>query len=133
MLINLLTKEDKFYFIDLLNLVASEDGMSDKEIEIIKTFKLEMGEDAPKYHKSNLSLDKLMDYFSKKAPSVKNIVFMNLLASTLNDDFYSAEEHFLMEKIQTKFNISAKKRNDLMKIVYAERDLKEKAKRVVIE
>ena len=58
---------------------------------------------------------------------------MNLVATSLNDDYYSVEEHLFLEKIQQAFGISEKKKNELMKLVYSERDLREKVKRVISE
>jgi hypothetical protein len=37
----------------------------------------------------------------------------------------------LIEEIQNKLEISNKKKSELMKVVYAERDLREKAKRII--
>lgn len=134
MLLNLLTKEEKYYFIDLLNKVVSVDGaVTDNETQIINRLKFEMGEDILKYHKSPLTTEKLIAYFAKKAPTTKNLVFLNIISSSLNDEFYSVEEHFLIAKIQEAFEITNKKKTDLMKIVYADRDLKENAKRVISE
>jgi hypothetical protein len=92
-----------------------------------------MGEDAMKYRKSNSSLEKLIEYFGEKPKATKNLVFMNLVSSSLYDEFYSVEEHLLIEQIQESFKITNKKKADLMKIVYAERDLREKAKRIIAE
>ena len=38
---------------------------------------------------------------------------------------------YSLEKIQKKFDISAEKRRELISIVYAERDLREKANRII--
>jgi hypothetical protein len=95
--------------------------------------KYEMGEDAMKYRKSSLPLDKLIEYFAQKPKATRNLVFMNLTSASLYDEFYSVEEHLLIEQIQNSFEISNKKKSDLMKIVYAERDLREKAKRTIAE
>ncbi|MDD3999758.1 MAG: hypothetical protein PHX62_02545 [Bacilli bacterium] len=134
MFLSLLSKEEKFYFIDLLGKVVGVDGEANEtETQIINRLKYEMGEDALKYRKSSLSLEKLIDYFSEKPKATKNLVFMNLVSSSLYDEFYSVEEHLLIEQIQNAFNISNKKKSELMKIVYAERDLREKAKRLIAE
>ena len=58
---------------------------------------------------------------------------MNLVSTSLYDEFYSVEEHLLIEQIQNAFEITNKKKADLMKIVYAERDLRERAKRTISE
>ena len=80
-----------------------------------------------------MTIDKLVDYFSKKNPTIKNLVYLNLVSVSLYDEFYSVEEHFLLEDIRNRLEIPDKKKTELMKIVYSERDLREKAKRVITE
>ncbi len=134
MLLNLLTKEEKFYFIDLLVKVISIDGTANEmEMQIVNKLKYEMGEDALRYHKSSLSLEKLIDYFATKPKVTKNLVFLNLLSASLADEFYSVEEHFLLEQIQNSLEIPRKKRTELVKAVYSDRDLREKVKRIISE
>lgn len=134
MLLSLLSKEEKFHFIDLLTKLVFVDGAaSELELQIIERFRLEMGDDVLKYKKSNLKLDKLVEYFAAKTKTVRNLVLMNLISASLYDDWYSVEEHFLIEDIQNKLQITDKKRMELMKLVYAERDLREKARRIIQE
>ena len=61
------------------------------------------------------------------------MIFLNLVAASLYDEWYSVEEHFLIEEVQEAFGIDQKKKNELMKLVYAERDLREKTKRAIQE
>ncbi|MCK9536113.1 MAG: hypothetical protein M0R05_00770 [Bacilli bacterium] len=134
MFLSLLSREEKHYFIDLLIKVIAVDGAaSETELQIINRLKHEMGDDAIRFRKSSQSMDKLIEYFTEKPKATKNLVFMNLVKASLYDEFYSVEEHFLIEQIQEKFGISNKKKAELMKIVYADRDLREKAKRVIAE
>ena len=134
MLLYLLNKEEKHRFIDLLITVISADGpTSETEKKIVEIVKYEMGEDAIKYRNSNMPLEKLIEYFSGKSKVTKNLVFYNLIASSLNDEFYSVEEHIVMEKIQEGLDIPTKKKNELMRAVYTERDIREKVKRVITE
>lgn len=134
MFLSLLSKEEKFYFIDLLTKLVSVDGEANEtELQVINRLKYEMGEDVLKYRKSTQPISKLIEYFSKKTKSIKNLVFMNLVSSSLYDEWYSLEEHFLIEEIQAAFGLTGKKKAELMKIVYAERDLREKAKRIISE
>ncbi|NLD26312.1 MAG: hypothetical protein GX661_03020 [Acholeplasmataceae bacterium] len=134
MFLSLLSKEEKYYFIDLLVQVVGIDGEANEtEMQIINRLKYEMGEDVLKYRKSSNSMEKLIDYFAQKPKATRNLVFMNLVSASLYDEFYSVEEHMLIEQIQNSFEISSKKKADLMKIVYAERDLREKAKRTIAE
>jgi hypothetical protein len=134
MLLSLLSKEEKNLFVDLAIELVSVDGKpSETELAIIKKFKKEIGEDVSKYKKSNMSKEKLLEYFVQRSYPTKNLVYMNLVATSLNDDYYSVEEHLFLEKIQQAFGISEKKKNELMKLVYSERDLREKVKRVISE
>lgn len=134
MLLSLLSKEEKNLFVDLAIELVSVDGKpSETELAIIKKFKKEIGEDVSKYKKSNMSKEKLLEYFVQRSYPTRNLVYMNLVATSLNDDYYSVEEHLFLEKIQQAFGISEKKKNELMKLVYSERDLREKVKRVISE
>ena len=134
MLLSLLSKEEKMYFLDLLNELISVDGApSDTELNIKNRLKYEMGDEILKYKKSSLSREKLIEFFAKKSYPTKNLVYLNLVAASLNDDWYSVEEHLLLEKIQEEFQIPEKKRTELFKLVYSERDLREKVKRVISE
>ena len=134
MLLSLLSKEEKMYFLDLLNeLIIADGNPTETELSIKNRLKYEMGDEILKYKRSSLSKDKLIEYFSKKTYPTKNLVYLNLVAASLNDDWYSVEEHLLLEKIQAALQISDKKRNELFKLVYSERDLREKVKRVISE
>ena len=134
MLLSLLSREEKRYFIDLLNRVVLVDGKaSETEQKIFNRLKYELGESFNSYKLSTLSIDKLINYFAKKNDSTKRLVYMNVVALTLNDELYSVEEHLLIEKIQEAFGINEKKKKELMKLVYAERDLRENAKRLISE
>lgn len=134
MLLSLLQKEDKYYFLDLLRQLLLVDGESSEiEKQIFKKFKFEMGEDILKHRSNNLKTSQLIQYFEDKPQSVKNLVFMNLVSASLRDEWYNVEQHSLLEEIQNAFNISDKKKVELVKIVYAERDLREKAKRTINE
>lgn len=134
MFLSLLNKEEKHYFVDFIVKIVSFDGeMSELETQIVNRMKGEMGPELDSYKVSTLSLEELTSYFSTKPKVTRNIVFMNILAASLVDEWYSAEEHFLIESIQLKLNISDKKRLDFFKVVYAERDLRERAKRIITE
>lgn len=134
MLLSLLSKEEKCYFVDLVIELCSVDGAaSDTELSIIKKFKYEMAEDLAKYKKSNFSKQKLIGYFVSKPKTVRHLVYLNLVSASLNDDWYSVEEHLFLDEVQEAFQINEKKKVELMKLVYSERDLREKVKRVISE
>lgn len=134
MLLSLLSKEEKMYFLDLVNVFISVDGTpTEKELEIKKKLKYEMGDEILKYKKSSLSKEKLIEYFTNKSYPTRNLVYLNLVSASLNDDWYSVEEHLLLKEVQDALQISEKKRNELFKLVYSERDLREKVKRIISE
>lgn len=134
MLLNLLSKDEKHKFLDLLVRVINIDGpTSDTEKIIIEKLRYEMGEEALKYHYSSTPIDKLIEYFAQKPTATKNLVFYNIINASLSDEFYSVEEHLVIEKLQEAFQITNKKRTEIIKTVYAERDLRERAKRVISE
>lgn len=134
MLLSLLSKEEKMYFLDLLNVFISVDGIpTEKELSIKKKLKYEMGDEILKYKKSSLTKEKLIEYFSQKSYPTRNLVYLNLVSASLNDDWYSVEEHLLLKEVQDALDISEKKRNELFKLVYSERDLREKVKRIISE
>ena len=62
---------------------------------------------------------------------VKNVVFLNLVKITMTDDLYNTTEHLFLEELQEKFDITPERRRELMSLVYEERDLRERAARVL--
>lgn len=132
MLLSLLPKEDKIYFINLLrHLVFAGNESKEAEKQIEDKFRYEMGADVLKYRPANLDKKKIFDYFADKSQTSKNIVYMNLFAASIEDQWYNIENHTLLEETKEAFGISDKKKAELMKIIYANRDLREKAKRTV--
>lgn len=134
MLLSLLSKEEKYYFLDLLSKVICSDGpVSDYEKKVIDLFKAEMGSDITKYRRSNQNTEQLINYFTDKSKAIKNVVYYNISWASLTDEFYSVEEHLILDDIQRAFGITNRKKMELLKAVYAERDLREKIKRIVAE
>lgn len=133
MLLSLLNSEEKKYFIDLLNRLVTVDGeKTNKEAILFERLRREI-QISESYKFSKRSIDTLINYFAGKDLPIRKIVYLNLISISLNDDFYRVEEHILIEKIQQAFEINEKSKKDLMKIVYAERDIREKAKRLIQE
>ena len=134
MLLSLLSKEEKYYFLDLLSKVISIDGpVSDYEKKVIELYKAEMGGDITKYRHSSQNTEQLINYFTDKSKAIKNVVYYNISWASLTDEFYSVEEHLILDDIQRAFGITNRKKMELLKAVYAERDLREKIKRIVAE
>ncbi len=134
MFLTLLTKEEKYRFLDLIMKIVSVSGEpSEIDLQVVDRLRKEMGEDVNKYKQEHYPVQELIAYFSSKNKSTKNLIFLNLVAASLYDEWYSVEEHFLIEEVQEAFGIDQKKKNELMKLVYAERDLREKTKRAIQE
>lgn len=133
LLLSLLNDEEKGYFIDLLLKIIAFDGKvtPDDEQSIINTFQSELGE--YKYQSSDKTFEELLEYFKEKSKVVKNIVLLNVFNVSLLDEWYSAEEHFMIEKVQENLGITEKKGLELKRLVYATRDLRERVKRVISE
>lgn len=133
MLLSLLSREDKINFLDLLRQLILVDGEANEIEKLVqKKFKYEMGDDVLKYrHNGPIDTKKIIEYFASKPKATQNLVFMNLFAASLEDEWYNVEQHLLLDEVQNTFKITNKKKIELMKVVYADRDLKEKAKRTI--
>lgn len=134
MLLSLLNRKEKLKFLDLVMHMVSVDGEpTEFEQRLLNIMLAEVGDGiVSEYHFAlSKDLDETVQYFIEASPTVKNIVFLNLIKVTMFDDFYNTTEHFFLEDIREKFDIADNKKKQLMQIVYMERDLREKAKRVV--
>jgi hypothetical protein len=134
MLLSLLTRKEKLKFLDLVMHMVSVDGEPTAiEQRLLNIMLAEVGDGIVKEYTFTLSkdLEETIDYFRETSPSVKNIVYLNLLKVTMIDDFYNTAEHFFLEDIRKELGITDFKKKQLMRLVYNERDLRERAKRVV--
>jgi len=134
MLLTLLNRKEKLKFLDLVMHMVSVDGKpTEIEQRLLNIMLAEVGDGIVSEYQFALSkdLEETISYFVEASPTVKNIVFLNLVKVTMVDDFYNTTEHFFLESIRERFGISDQKKKQLMQIVYLERDLREKAKRVV--
>ena len=134
MLLTLLNRKEKLKFLDLVMHMVSVDGEPTAiEQRLLNMMLAEVGDDiVSEYHFAlSKDLEETIAYFVEASPTVKNIVFLNLVKVTMVDDFYNTTEHFFLEGIRERLAITDQKKKQLMQIVYLERDLREKAKRVV--
>ncbi|MCD4826735.1 MAG: hypothetical protein K8Q99_02990 [Acholeplasmataceae bacterium] len=134
MLLSLLTRKEKLKFLDLvMHMVAVDGEPTEIEQRLLNIMLAEVGDGIIKEYTYTLSKDlvETVDYFKQANPSVKNIVYLNLLKVTMMDDFYNTTEHIFLEDMRIEFSISDLKKKQLMRLVYNERDLRERAKRVV--
>lgn len=134
MFLSLLTKKEKLKFLDLAVYMIDIDGKpTEVEKKLISRIYGEIGREIVEeytFSKSD-SIDDTIDYFKYANQAVKNIVFLNLVSISMEDDLYNTLEHLFLERIEKELGITAEKRKDLMQIVYDERDVREKAMRVI--
>ena len=133
MLLNLLNKKEMLKFLDLAIYMVDIDGeptQYEKTILNRMIAELEAVKDEYSFRLTD-SVENTIDFFTKSNNVVKNVVYLNLVVISMEDDLYNTSELLFLEKLQKKFGISAEKRRELFSIVYAERDLKEKAKRII--
>lgn len=134
MFLSLLTKKEKLKFLDLAVYMIDIDGKpTEVEKKLISRIYGEIGREIVEeytFAKSD-SIDDTIDYFKDANQAVKNIVFLNLVSISMEDDLYNTLEHLFLERIEKELGITAEKRKDLMQIVYDERDVREKAMRVI--
>lgn len=134
MFLSLLTKKEKLKFLDLAVYMIDIDGKpTEVEKKLVSRIYGEIGREIVEeytFSKSD-SIDDTIDYFKDANQAVKNIVFLNLVSISMEDDLYNTLEHLFLERIEKELGITAEKRKDLMQIVYDERDVREKAMRVI--
>ena len=133
MFLNLLNKKEMLKFLDLAIYMVDIDGeptQYEKTILNRMIAELEAVKDEYSFRLTD-SVENTIEFFTKCNSVVKNIVYLNLVVISMEDDLYNTSELLFLEKIQKKFGISAEKRRELFSIVYADRDLKEKAKRII--
>jgi len=134
MLLSVLNRKEKLKFLDLAMHMVSIDGEPTKlEQRLLNVMLAEVGDNiVAEYHFSlSKDLKQTMRFFEKANVKIKNIVYLNLLKVAMSDDFYNTLEHDFLEEIREKLEINDIKKKQLMRLVYTERDLRERAKRVV--
>lgn len=135
MFLSYLNRKEKLKFLDLAIYMADIDGEPTViEKRILNKMFAEVEDVRQEYtFQKSESIEETIDFFVNANSVVKNVVYLNLVTISMEDDLYNTSELLFLESIQNKFNISAEKRRDLISIVYAERDLRERASRIVKE
>ena len=133
MFLSLLYKKEMLKFLDLAIYMVDIDGEpTDVEKRILNKMIAELDEVKDEYSfRLTDTVENTIKFFTQANQVVKNVVYLNLVEITMQDDLYNTSELLFLEDIQKKFEISAEKRRELIQIVYAERDLREKAIRVI--
>ena len=133
MFLSLLNQKETLKFLDLAIYMVDIDGeptQYEKTILNRMIAELDAVKDEYSFRLTD-SVENTIDFFTKCNNVVKNVVYLNLVVISMEDDLYNTSELLFLEKIQKKFGITAEKRRELFSIVYADRDLKEKAKRII--
>lgn len=133
MFLSLLNKKEMLKFLDLAIYMVDIDGEPTQYEKRILTKMIAELDDVKDEYSFRLtdSVENTIDFFTNCNKVVKNVVYLNLVIISMEDDLYNTSELLFLEKIQKKFNITAEKRRELISIVYAERDLREKANRII--
>lgn len=133
MFLSFLNKKEMLKFLDLAIYMVDIDGVPtqiEKRVLTKMIAELDQVKDEYSFRLTD-SIEETIDFFTKCNKVVKNIVYLNLVIISMEDDLYNTSELLFLEKIQKKFDIAAEKRRELISIVYAERDLREKANRII--
>ena len=134
MLLSLLNKKEMLKFLDLAIYMCEVDGGEPTEVEkkVLKKMiaELEAVKDEYTFRLTD-TIDNTVDFFVNCNQVVKNVVYLNLVTISMEEDLYNTSEWLFLEKIQKKFEISNEKRREIISIVYAYRDLREKSIRII--
>ena len=133
MFLSLLNQKETLKFLDLAIYMVDIDGEpTEIEKSILEKMFREVGHVVTEYSfKFSESIEETVEFFIHSNPIVKSVVFLNLVKITMIDDLYNTTEHLFLEQLQEKFGISPERRRELMSLVYDERDLRERAARVL--
>ena len=133
MFLSLLNQKETLKFLDLAIYMVDIDGEpTEIEKSILEKMFREVGYIVNEYSfQYSDSIEETVEFFIHSNPIVKSVVFLNLVKITMIDDLYNTTEHLFLEQLQEKFGISPERRRELMSLVYDERDLRERASRVL--
>lgn len=133
MFLSYLNRKEKLKFLDLAIYMVDIDGEPTVvEKRILNKMFAEVEDVREEYtFQKTGTIEDTIDFFIQCNPVVKNIVYLNLVTISMEDDLYNTSELLFLEDLQAKFGITAEKRRDLISIVYAERDLRERASRII--
>ena len=133
MFLSLLNQKETLKFLDLAIYMVDIDGEpTEIEKNILEKMFREVGYIVNEYSfQYSASIEETVEFFVNSNRIVKSVVFLNLVKITMTDDLYNTTEHLFLEQIQEKFDITPERRRELMSLVYDERDLRERAARVL--
>ncbi len=133
MFLSLLNRKEMLKFLDLAIYMVDIDGEpTEVEKRVITKMIAELDQVKDEYSfRLTDSVENTIDFFTNSNSVVKNVVYLNLVTISMEDDLYNTSELLFLEQIQKKFDISNEKRRELISIVYAYRDLREKSLRII--
>jgi hypothetical protein len=133
MFLSLLNKKEMLKFLDLAIYMVDIDGEpTEVEKRVITKMIAELDQVKDEYSfRLTDTVENTIEFFTSSNSVVKNVVYLNLVTISMEDDLYNTSELLFLEKIQKKFDISNEKRRELISIVYAYRDLREKSIRII--
>ena len=133
MFLSLLNKKEMLKFLDLAIYMVDIDGEpNETEKKVLNKMIAELDQVKDEYSfRMTDTIENTIQFFIQSNQVVKNIIYLNLVTISMEDDLYNTSELLFLEEIEKKFEISTEKRRELISIVYAERDLREKAIRVI--
>lgn len=133
MFLSLLNRKEMLKFLDLAIYMVDIDGeATDVEKRVLNKMMAELDQIKDEYSfRLTDTAENTIKFFSDCNQVVKNVVYLNLVYITMQDDLYNTSELLFLEKIQKALKISSEKRRELISVVYAERDLREKTIRIL--
>ena len=133
MFLSLLNKKEMLKFMDLAIYMVDIDGEpTDVEKRLLHKLMAELEPVKDEYtFRLTDTAENTIKFFKESNPVVKNVVYLNLVMISMQDDLYNTTELLFLEKIQKELDISAEKRRELISVVYAECDLREKTIRIL--
>jgi hypothetical protein len=133
MLLSLLNKKEMLKFLDLAVYMVDIDGEPnevEKRVLAKMVAELDKVKDEYSFRKTD-SIENTIEFFVNCNRVVKHVVYLNLVIISMEDDLYNTSELLFLEEIQRKFDISNDKRREIISIVYDERDIRERASRII--
>lgn len=133
MFLSLLNKKEMLKFLDLAIYMVDIDGEpTEVEKRVLSKMIAELDQVKDEYSfRLTDTVENTIEFFTGSNSVVKNVVYLNLVTISMEDDLYNTSELLFLEKIQKKFEITNEKRRELISIVYAYRDLREKSMRII--
>ena len=133
MFLSLLNRKEMLKFLDLAIYMVDIDGEpTDVEKKVLNKMIAELDQVKDEYtFRKTDTIENTINYFINCNQVVKNIVYLNLVTISMEDDLYNTSELLFLQKVQEKFEISNEKRRELISLVYAQRDLREKGIRII--